>query len=138
MVVRFEDDLKREMQDPEFARYFAASAARNGFGLTLARLRREAGCTQADLATRIGASQSYVAKLEGGQANPTIGQAAEVMSALGYQLRTDAIPLSEHWSSVAPSQPRYDLEVDLDAGDAISEPLIASGTGFQSLDATAK
>lgn len=89
----FKDDLTENLRDPEFAKRFGAAQAKSAFALTLAETRRKAGVTQQELAERFGVSQSYIAKLEGGEANPTLGTIGSLLSVLGLRLFTDAIPL---------------------------------------------
>jgi len=89
----FKEDLERELADLEFAQEFGAAAAKSEFALTLARARRIASCTQTDLASSLGTSQSYIAKLEAGDANPTIGRIGKILAILGLRLSTKAVPL---------------------------------------------
>jgi len=56
-------------------------------GRELAYARREAKLTQAQLAERLGVGRSYVARIESGTDNLTIGQLAHLADALGAQLR---------------------------------------------------
>ena len=55
-------------------------------GRELAHARREAQLTQAQLADRLGVGRSYVARVESGTDNLTIGQLAHLADALGAQL----------------------------------------------------
>jgi transcriptional regulator with XRE-family HTH domain len=48
--------------------------------------RRELGLTQTELANRLEVSAPYIAKVEGGRANLTIGQLANIAGALGVGL----------------------------------------------------
>lgn len=89
----FKEDLEKDLQDVEFAREFGASAAKTDFALTLAKARRICQVTQADLASLLGTSQSYIAKLERGDANPTIGRIGEFLAVLSLRLSTNTIPL---------------------------------------------
>ena len=52
-------------------------------GRNAARLRKEAGLTQEQLAERSGLSQQYISGLESGRRNPTIVTLYELASALG-------------------------------------------------------
>ena len=52
-------------------------------GANAARLRKEAGLTQEQLAERSGFSQQYISKLEQGRRNPTVVTLHELASALG-------------------------------------------------------
>jgi transcriptional regulator with XRE-family HTH domain len=96
MSSTFEDDLRKELQDPEAARYFGAARANSSFALTLAFARKKLGVTQQELAERAGVSQAYIAKLEGGEANPTLGRIGSLLAVLGLSLTTDTAPLSPY------------------------------------------
>lgn len=52
-------------------------------GRNAARLRREAGLTQEQLAERCGLSQQYLSKLEQGKRNPTVVTLYEIAQGLG-------------------------------------------------------
>jgi transcriptional regulator with XRE-family HTH domain len=52
-------------------------------GRNAARLRREAGLTQEQLAERAGFSQQYISDLERGRCNPTVVTLYELAEALG-------------------------------------------------------
>jgi transcriptional regulator with XRE-family HTH domain len=96
MMRTFEDDLKKELQDPESARIFGGAHANSSFALTLALARQKLGVTQQELAERAGVSQAYIAKLEGGEANPTLGRIGSLLAVLGLSLTTDVAPLSPY------------------------------------------
>ena len=57
------------------------------------KARTEAGLTQAELATRIGTTQSAVARLESsmGKHSPSIGTLRRYASALGYRLQVHLV-----------------------------------------------
>jgi transcriptional regulator with XRE-family HTH domain len=94
MTRTFGDDLKQRLRDPEFAKMFGAAQAKSNFALTLAKARMELGWTQKELATELGVSQSYISKLEGGEANPTLERIGSLLATLGLSLATDTTPLS--------------------------------------------
>ena len=96
MAHTFEEDLERELRDPEFARGFGAARANSSFALTLANARLQAGLTQKELAEKVGVSQAYIAKLEGGDANPTLGRIGSLLAVLGLSLVTDVTTLSPY------------------------------------------
>ena len=54
--------------------------------------RRAAGLSQAALASRLDASGPYVAKVEAGRANLTLGQLANFAVALGVDLDVRLVP----------------------------------------------
>ena len=96
MTRTFEDDLNQELQDPDFAKGFGAAQAKSSFALTLAKARATLGLTQKELAAELGVSQSYVAKLEGGEANPTLDRIGSLLAVLGLGLTTGATTLSPY------------------------------------------
>jgi transcriptional regulator with XRE-family HTH domain len=50
------------------------------------RLRTEAGLTQAELAERMGTTQSAIARMEGGGTRPTLDTLEKIASAVGADL----------------------------------------------------
>jgi transcriptional regulator with XRE-family HTH domain len=50
------------------------------------RLRTEAGLTQADLATRMGTTQSAIARMEGGGTRPSLETLEKLATAVGADL----------------------------------------------------
>ena len=101
MTRTFRDDLKQNLRDPEFAKRFGAARAKSNFAITLAEARRQSNLTQQQLAARLGVSQSYVAKLEGGEANPTLERIGSLLATLGLSLTTDTTTLSPYPNTLA-------------------------------------
>jgi len=97
----FRDDLEQNLRDPEFAKRFGAAQAKSSFAITLAEARRQLNLTQQQLAARLGVSQSYVAKLEGGEANPTLERIGTLLAILGLSLTTDTTTLSPYPDTLA-------------------------------------
>ena len=93
MARTFRDDLEEELKDPESAKLFGAAQAKSSFALTLAKARAKLGLTQQQLATRLGVSQAYIAKLEGGEANPTLRTIGSLLAVLRLSLTTDTTTL---------------------------------------------
>lgn len=92
----FWDDLEQKLQDPEFAKMFGAAQAKSSFALTLAQARAKLGLKQKELANMAGVSQGYIAKLEGGEANPTLERIGSLLAILGLSLTTDTTTLSPY------------------------------------------
>ena len=97
----FRDDLEQKLQDLEFAKMFGAAQAKSSFALTLARARAKLGLTQKELANKVGVSQSYIAKLEGGEANPTLERIGSLLAMLRLSLTTDTTTLSPYPDTLA-------------------------------------
>jgi len=115
MTRTFEDDLKHGLQDPESAKMFGAAQAKSSFAITLAEARRQLNLTQQQLAAKLGVSQSYVAKLEGGEANPTLDRIGSLLAVLGLSLTTGTTTLSPYaepssWESIWTYDPNIRAE----------------------------
>lgn len=102
MTRTFEGDLKQKLQDPEFAKIFGAAQAKSSFALTLAKARKNKGLTQQELANIAGVSQAYIAKLEGGEANPTLERIGSLLAVLELSLTTDTTTLSPYTDTLLP------------------------------------
>jgi len=96
MTRTFRDDLDQNLRDLEFAKRFGAARAKSSFAITLAEARRQLNLTQQQLAAELGVSQSYIAKLEGGEANPTLERIGSLLAVLGLSLITDTTALSPY------------------------------------------
>lgn len=96
MTRTFREDLEQNLRDLEFAKMFGAAQAKSSFALTLAKARTKLGLTQKELASKIGVSQGYIAKLEGGEANPTLERIGSLLAMLGLRLTTDTTTLSPY------------------------------------------
>ena len=96
MSRKFEVDLKHNLQDPDFAKMFGMAQAKSSFAITLSKARAKLGLTQKELASRLGVSQAYVSKLEGGEANPTLERIGSLLAVLGLSLTTDTTTLSPY------------------------------------------
>jgi transcriptional regulator with XRE-family HTH domain len=93
MNKRFDTDLQRRLSDSEFAKEFGAELAKSEVAVALTRARLTCDVTQADLANKLGTSQSYIAKLERGDANPTIGMIGKVLAFMGLRLKVHTEPI---------------------------------------------
>ncbi len=78
------------------------------FGRRLQEARQHAHLTQRDLAERVGTSQSAIAKLEQGDANPTIDTLARCAAAAGFAVQLTLVPLPV----ADPIIERYKRDVD--------------------------
>ena len=85
--------LEQELRDPEFVKLYGAADAKSEFAIALCRARARVGITQKELADKLGLSQAYIAKLEGGEANPTLGTIGTMLAVLGLSLKMDTEPL---------------------------------------------
>jgi transcriptional regulator with XRE-family HTH domain len=81
------DDIKAERPLTEEGRAAYDDEARiSAFRAMVYRLRTEAGLTQAELAERMGTTQSAIARMEGGGARPTLETLEKLAVAVGSEL----------------------------------------------------
>lgn len=76
-----------DFNDQEARSQYGALTAANDLAFALVEARRRWRLSQADLAKLIGTSQSYVAKLESGEANPTIRKVGSILAAMWLRLK---------------------------------------------------
>lgn len=55
-------------------------------GQMLRDVRKEAGMTQAELASKIGASKSYISRIENGDIMPSVGAFYRIVNAMGMNV----------------------------------------------------
>src|SRR5688572_12153191 len=80
--------------------------------------RRRAGLSQAELASRVGTTQSAVARLESGKRAPSFERIVELVRACGFDLRVRLVPLDDSDWSVAQANLRLDLDARVRQHDA--------------------
>lgn len=96
MVRTPRQDLEQELRDVEFTKLYGAAQAKAELAVTLARARHRSGVTQKELGDRLGLSQPYIAKLEAGDANPTLGTVGCLLAVLGLRLVMHSESLLSH------------------------------------------
>jgi transcriptional regulator with XRE-family HTH domain len=74
-------------KDPEYVREYDALEEEFALATALIKARSDAGLTQAELAARMGTTQSAVARMEGGKGRPSTTTLAKVAKATGTRLR---------------------------------------------------
>jgi DNA-binding XRE family transcriptional regulator len=92
----FTADLERRLSDSEFTKEFGAELAKTEVAVAITSSRLTSDTTQVDLANKLGTSQSYIAKLERGDANPTIGMIGKVLAVMGLRLKAHTEPIIRH------------------------------------------
>ena len=76
----------------------------------IVRARMAAGLSQAELATRMGTAQSFVARLESGRALPTTTTLLKIANATATRLHVDLVlpasaPITKGCTNVVPDAP---------------------------------
>jgi predicted transcriptional regulator len=85
-------ELKRRlMKSPEFAAEYEKADAEFAIIESLVRARTKANLTQAELAERLGTTQSAVARLEGGKVSPSVATLQRYAEATGARLKIDLV-----------------------------------------------
>lgn len=74
-------------KDPAYAREYEALEQEFAFASAVIGARVRAGLTQAQLAERMGTSQSAIARLESGTARPSVATLEKLAKATGSKLR---------------------------------------------------
>lgn len=81
-------DLKTRMfENPEVREEYAKADAEFSLIEAMITARRDAKLTQAELAQKIGTTQSAIARLEAGRISPSITTLRRYAEATGHQLR---------------------------------------------------
>jgi predicted transcriptional regulator len=71
MTIPFKEFMAKSLTDPDVKREFDALEQEFAIASELIRARARAGLSQAELAERMGTSQSAIARLESGQTLPS-------------------------------------------------------------------
>jgi len=78
---------KRLMEDPEFRAEYAHADAEYAVIEALIRSRVDAKLSQAELARKLGTTQSSIARLEGGGVSPSLATLRRYAAATGSRLK---------------------------------------------------
>ena len=90
------DDLDSHtlwLQDIEYRKEFGSESAKLEMAAALVHARELMDMTQSALSERAGISQAYIAKLERGDANPTIGNIGRLFACIWLRPRIDPEPM---------------------------------------------
>ncbi|MBE3588699.1 MAG: helix-turn-helix transcriptional regulator [Thermoanaerobacteraceae bacterium] len=78
--------LAEELRDPQFKKAWDELELEYRISGLLIKLRNEAGLTQAELAEKIGTTQSAIARMESGKVIPKLDSLARIAMACGKRL----------------------------------------------------
>ena len=73
------------LEDVEYRREYGSEIAKLEIARALVAARKKAGMTQVGLAELAGVSQAYIAKLESGDANPSIGNIGRLFACMWFK-----------------------------------------------------
>ncbi len=104
---RWEDARARLSTNADVAPALADTETSREVARVVIGVRRALALTQSEMARRAGVSQSYIARLESGSANPSLQSLNRVLRPLGYTLNFNAAEKSGHAPkrAVATSEP---------------------------------
>jgi DNA-binding XRE family transcriptional regulator len=86
-MTRLAELKQRLMDNPKFCEEYAKVDAEFALIEAMIMARREAKLTQAELAEKIGTTQSAIARLEAGRVSPSISTLRRYAEATGHQLQ---------------------------------------------------
>jgi len=91
-MTKFSDIKKRWLRDPEVRTEYDALEEEFALARELILARSRAGLSQAEVAQRMGTTQSAVARLEGGRAKPTLLTVERYAKATGSRAVVRLVP----------------------------------------------
>ncbi len=99
-------EIEGWIQDAENRRAYGSENIKLDLALVLAEARRSQGLTQKELADLAQVSQAYIAKLESGEANPTIGHIGAILAVIWLRIKFVPRALVTHFERIElPSVP---------------------------------
>jgi len=90
-MTKIADLKKRLMDNPEFKAEYEKADAEFAIIEALVRARTKAKLSQAEVAKRIGTTQSAIARLEGGGVSPSLSTLKRYAEATGSKLQIDLV-----------------------------------------------
>jgi len=93
------DELIEDLKNLDFKRSFGAETAKLEIGALLYKVRKNANLTQKELSEKLGVKQPYIARLEAGEANPTISAIGNMLAMLDLRLAADVRQLVQQTAS---------------------------------------
>ena len=101
------EQIAEDLRDNEVRMSYGEGLAKMDFALALTKARKESDLTQQQLAEQSGVSQAYIARLESGLANPTIGKAGSIFACLWKRPSIDAGELVQPRPRMASTPARH-------------------------------
>lgn len=90
-MTKIADLKKRLMANPEFRKEYEKADAEFAIVEALVRARTAANLSQAELARKIGTTQSAIARLEGGGVSPSLSTLRRYAEATGTKLHVELV-----------------------------------------------
>jgi DNA-binding XRE family transcriptional regulator len=90
-LMSFELHLKQELKNPEFKRLYDQAGVRLGIVYQVVQLRKKHKISQAQLAKKLGTTQSNVARLEAGQRDFTLTNLQKIATVFKRNLKIEFV-----------------------------------------------
>ena len=88
-LTNYEKHFLAEMKNPQFRKAYEEEYAKVKFAYQMMQLRKKQRISQAQLAKKLGTTQSVVARMETGQQNFTLDTLQKIASAFGRSLKIE-------------------------------------------------
>lgn len=112
-MTKLADFKKQVMGSPEFRKEYTAADAEFSVLEALVKARTEAGLTQSELATRLGTTQSAIARLESGSTSPSLATLRKYAAATGKRLEVNSWGSGENSADFARFRAKCNLSQHL-------------------------
>mgnify|MGYP001610327067 FL=1 len=90
-LTNYERDLNKRLKNPQFQKAYEEEYAKVKFAYQMMQLRKKQRISQAQLAKKLGTTQSVVARMEAGQQNFTLNTLQKIASVFRRQLKIQLI-----------------------------------------------
>jgi transcriptional regulator with XRE-family HTH domain len=109
MIITEMSTLER-LEDFEIRSEYGAETLKYDVAAALIAARKIKNLTQVAFANIAGVSQAYIAKLESGQANPTIGRIGAILASIWLKSEISLVPIVKSIDSKIAKQTEHTLE----------------------------
>ena len=90
-LTNYERDLNKRLKNPQSQKAYEEEYAKVKFAYQMMQLRKKQRISQAQLAKKLGTTQSVVARMEAGQQNFTLNTLQKIASVFRRQLKIQLI-----------------------------------------------
>jgi ribosome-binding protein aMBF1 (putative translation factor) len=90
-AVDFQAYLAKRLKNPEFRKYYNEYGKQLEIAYQILQLRRQKKISQAELAKKLGTTQSNIARMEAGQQNFTTDTLQKIASVFSRKLKIDFV-----------------------------------------------
>lgn len=90
-AVDFDEYLAGQLKNPKIKKYYNEYEKQLEIAYKILQLRKKSGISQAELAKKIGAKQSNIARMEAGEQNFTTATLQKIADAFSCNLKIDFV-----------------------------------------------